>query len=92
MNQHHLTISLRAHNMRLVCGVLEPGTPIYMSDYMAWLEREFLNAFPMGGAQILAVIRVQSQGNAETRMRHLEQRLGIVTLDGSCPSIATPMA
>jgi hypothetical protein len=78
--------------MRLLCGVLEPGAPIYLSDYMALLEREILNAFPIGGAQILAVIRVQSQGNAETRMLALEQRLGIVTLDGSCPSIATPMA
>jgi hypothetical protein len=78
--------------MRLLCGVLEPGAPIYLSDYMAWLEKEILNAFPMGGAQILAVIRVQSQGNAETRMRALEQRLGIVTLDDSGLSIAAPMA
>jgi hypothetical protein len=73
--------------MRLSCGVLEPGTPIYMSKYMTWLEREILNVFPTGGAQLLAVIRVQSQGNAETRMRALEQHLGIVTLDDSHLSI-----
>jgi hypothetical protein len=92
MDQPHPTISLRALYMRLLCAVLDPGTPIYMSEYMPWLEREILNAFPIGGAQILAVIRVQSQGNAETRVRALEQRLGIVTLDGSCLSIATAMA
>jgi hypothetical protein len=92
MQQPHPNISFRAHNMRLLCGILEPGTPIYMSEYMPWMEREILNAFPMGGAQILALIRVQSQGNAETRMRALEQRLGIVTLDDSGLSIAAPMA
>jgi hypothetical protein len=80
--------------MRLLCAVLDPGTPIYMSEYMPWMEREILNAFPIGGggAQILAEIRVQSQENAETRMRALEQRLGIVTLDDSFLSIATAMA
>jgi hypothetical protein len=92
MDQPHPTISLRALNMRLLCAVLEPGTPIYMSDYMAWLEREVLNAVPTGGAQLLAVIHAGSQGNTKTRMRALEQCLGIVTLDDSCLSIATPMA
>jgi hypothetical protein len=92
MRQPHPTISLRAHSIRLVCGVLEPGTPLYLSAYMAWLEKEILVAFPMDGAQLLSVIQAESQGNANTRMRALERRLGIVKLDDSGVSIATTRA
>jgi hypothetical protein len=65
MQHPHPTVSLLAHSIRLVCGVLEPGTPIYLSEYMSWLEKEILDAFPMGGAQPLAVIQVESQENAK---------------------------
>jgi hypothetical protein len=92
MQQPHPNISLRAHSKRLLCGVLEPDTLIYMSEYMSWLEKEILDAFPTGGAQVLAVIQVVSQGNAKARMRALEQRFGTVTLDDSGLSIAAPMA
>jgi hypothetical protein len=92
MQQPHPTISLRAYSIRLVCGVLEPGTALYLSAYMAWLEKEILVAFPMDGAQLLAVIQAENQENAKARMRALERRLGIVKLDDSCLSIAKRIA
>jgi hypothetical protein len=92
MQQPHPTISLRAHSIRLVCGVLEPGAPLYLSEYMAWLEKEILVAFPMDGAQLLAVIPAENQENAKARMRTLERRPVIVKLDDSGVSLATTRA
>jgi hypothetical protein len=92
MQQPHPTISLQAHVKRLLCAMHEPGTPIYFSAYMPWLEMKFLVASPMSGAHLLAVIQVESQGNARARMLALEQRLGIVILEDSGLSIATPRA
>jgi hypothetical protein len=92
MQQPHPTISLQAYIKRLLCGMHESGTPIYFSAYMPWLEMKFLVAFPMNGAHLLAVIQVESQGNARARMLAIEQRLGIVILEDSGLSIATPTA
>jgi hypothetical protein len=92
MQQPHPTISLRAHSIRLVWGVLEPGTPLYLSEYMAWLEKEILVAFPIDGAQLLSVIHAENQENAKARMRTLERRLVIVKLDDSGVSLATTRA
>jgi hypothetical protein len=92
MQQPHPTISLRAHSIRLVCGVLEPGTPLYLSEYMAWLKKEFLVAFPMDGAQLLAYTPKIKKTPRLARMRALERRLGIVKLDDSSVSIATKRA
>jgi hypothetical protein len=63
-----------------------------LSEYMAWLEKEILVAFPMDGAQLLAVIHAENQENAKALMRALEWRLGIVKLDDSGVSIATTRA